>query len=172
MEYRTVTSLLSVSSTSGSVQVPRPGHFRFKALGGPTTVDFFFSRHNTVHSLGAPTWPLTAQNHSGARQLSSFSCMLTARTNVLISSTSTHTHLARSTREPDHGLRPSYFLLLPASTAPCPEHFRAKALGGLTVINRAARTHFLFSSSHNMRKLSQTQKCFRKTRARQKTEQR
>ena len=25
-----------------------------------------------MHSLGAPTWPLTAQNHSGARQLSSF----------------------------------------------------------------------------------------------------
>ena len=106
-----------------------------------------------MHSLGAPTWPLTAQNHSGDRQLSSFSCMLTTRTNLLISSTPTHTHLARSTREPDHGLRPSYFLLLPASTAPCPEHFRAKALGGLIGTNRAARTH-LFSSSHNTQTFS------------------
>ena len=41
MEYRIVTSLLSVSSTSGSVQVPRPDHFRLGALRGPTPVDFF-----------------------------------------------------------------------------------------------------------------------------------
>ena len=61
--------------------------------------------------------------------------------------------LAQSARGPDHGLRPSYFLLLPASTAPCPEHFQAKALGGLTGINRAARTH-LFSSSHNTQTFS------------------
>ena len=151
MEHRTVTAFLPVRGTSGSVQVPRPGHSRLDAWG-PTPVDFF-SPQNTVHLLGAPTWPLTAQNHSRARQLSSFSCMLTARTNLLISSTPTHTHLARSTQEPDHGLRPSYFLLLPASIAPCPEHFQDKALGGLIGTNHAARTH-LFSSSHNTQTFS------------------
>ena len=71
----------------------------------------------------------------------------------MVSSTPTQSHLARSTRGPDHGLRPSYFLLLPASTAPCPEHFQAKALGGLIGTNRAARTH-LFSSSHNTQTFS------------------
>ena len=75
--------------------------------------------------------------------------MLTAHTSHLVSSTLTHTHLARSARGPDHGLRPSHFLLFPASTAPCPEHSQAKALGGLTGTNRAARTHrFILSQQH------------------------
>ena len=97
----------------------------------------------------------------------SLSYVLTAHTRSLVS----------STQELDHGLRPSYFLLLPASTAPCPEHFQAKALGGLTGINRAARTHLLFphhttcGNSRNKIK-KQMQKPFRKTRARRKTEQR
>ena len=47
------SAFLPVRSTSGSVQVPRPGHFRLGALGGPTPVDFF-SPHNTVHSHGIP----------------------------------------------------------------------------------------------------------------------
>ena len=79
--------------------------------------------------------------------------MLTAQTSSLVSRTPTHTNLARSTQGPDHGLRPSYLLLLPASTAPCPEHFQAKVLGGLIGTNRAARTH-LFSSSHNTQTFS------------------
>jgi hypothetical protein len=59
---------LPIRSTSGSVQVPRPGHFWLGALGGPTPVDFF-SPHNTVYSPGIPTRPLPAQNYSGARHL-------------------------------------------------------------------------------------------------------
>ena len=69
MEHITVTAFLPVRSTSDSVQVPRPAHFRLRALGGPTPVDFFFSPHNTVHSPGIPTQPLPAQNHSGAGHL-------------------------------------------------------------------------------------------------------
>jgi len=74
--------------------------------------------------------------------------MLTAHTSHLVSSTPTHTHLARSTRGPDHGLRPSYYQLFPASTAPSPEHSQAKALGGLIGTNCSTRTH-QFPSSHN-----------------------
>ena len=156
MEHRTVTSLLPVSSTSGSIQVPRPGHFRLGALGGPTPVDFFYFSPLTTqctHSAPRPGHSLPRITRGPDNCLLS-SCMLTAQTSSLVSSTPTHTNLDRSTRGPDHGLRPSYLLLLPASTAPCPEHFQAKALGGLIGTNRAARTH-LFSSSHNMRKLSQ-----------------
>ena len=76
------------------------------------------------------------------------SYMLTAHTSHLVSSTPTHTHLARSARWPDHGLRPSYIQLFPASTAPSSEHSQAKALGGLTRTIRATRTH-QFPSSHN-----------------------
>ena len=63
-----------VRSTSGSFQVPRPGHFWLGALGGPTPVDFFSSPHNTVHSPGGPIRPLPARNHSGAGH-----CILFAR---------------------------------------------------------------------------------------------
>jgi len=77
--------------------------------------------------------------------------MLTAHTSHLVSSTPTHTHLSWSARGPDHGLRPSYFQLFPASTAPSPEHSQAKALGGLTGTNRATRTHTSFPrhTTHN-----------------------
>jgi hypothetical protein len=61
---------LPVRSISGSVQVPRPDHFRLGALGGPIPVDFV-SPHNTVHSPGDPTRPLPARNHSGAGHLHS-----------------------------------------------------------------------------------------------------
>ena len=55
MEHRTVTSLISVSSTSGSVQVSRPGHFRLGALGAPTPVDFFSPRTTQgTHSAPRP----------------------------------------------------------------------------------------------------------------------
>ena len=142
MEYRIVTTFLAVRSTSGSVQVPRPGHFRLEALGGPTPVDFFYP-HNTVHSHGIPNRPPMARSHSGAAHLN-FLHAHSTQTNPLVSSTPIHTNLARSAQRPDHGRRQSHFLLLPASTAPCPEHFQAKALGDLTGTNRAARTH-LFS---------------------------
>jgi hypothetical protein len=59
-------AFLPVRSTSGSVQVPQPGHFRLGALGGPTLDNFFPSTHSTVHSPGTPTRPLPARNHSGA----------------------------------------------------------------------------------------------------------
>ena len=76
--------------------------------------------------------------------------MLTAHTSHLVSSTPTHTHLARSARGLDHGLRPSYFQLFPASTAPSPGHSQAKALVGLTETNRATRTHqFPSPQTHN-----------------------
>src|SRR6185312_10153730 len=52
--------------------------------------------------------------------------ILTAHTSYLVSSTPTHTHLAQSARGPNHGLRPFYFPLFPASTAPFPEHSQAK----------------------------------------------
>ena len=48
--------------------MPRPGHSRLGALGGPTPIDFF-SPHSTVHSPGFQTWQLSARNHSGAAHM-------------------------------------------------------------------------------------------------------
>ena len=133
------------------------------AHSGARHLLIFFSPHNTVHSLGAPTWPLTAQNHSGVTPLS-FLHAHSTQTNPLVSSTPIHTNLARSAQRPDHGRRQSHFLLLPASTAPCPEHFQAKVLGaslGQTV--QRARiffprhtTHKLFLPSHMLFHPTQT----------------
>jgi hypothetical protein len=112
-----------------------------------------------MHSLGAPTWHSLPRITRGPDTCLSFLHAHSTKTSSLVSSTPTHTHLARSAWGPDHGLRPSYFLLLPASTAPCPKHFQAKALGGLTGTNRAARTH-LFSTSHAHRTLSANSHAF------------
>ena len=106
-----------------------------------------------MHSLAALTWHSLPRITRGLDTCLSFLHTHSTKTSSLVSSTPTHTHLARSARGPDHGLRPSYFLLLPASTAPCPEHFQAKALGGLIGTNCAVRTH-LFSSSHNTQTFS------------------
>ena len=124
--------------------MPRPGHSRLGALGGPTPVDFFSPRTTQcTHSASRP-------GHSPPRiTWGPDNCLLLLHAHI--------TNKLSGIQHPDPykfwlgvlgaqtGLRPSYFLVLPASTAPCPEHFQAKALKGRTGINRAARTHLLFS---------------------------
>ena len=127
-----------VRSTSGSVQVPRPGHFRLGALGGPTPVNFFLLtvQHSALTRRPDPATP--GSESLGGQTLHLFRSQ---HKSSLVSSTPTHTHLVRHARGPNHGLRPSYFLSFLASTAPCPENSQAKALGGLTGMNCAARAH-------------------------------
>jgi hypothetical protein len=68
-----------VRSTSGSVLVPRPGHFRLGALGGSTPVDFFLpAQHSALTRRPDPATPgleslrgrtpifLTCLQHTGA----------------------------------------------------------------------------------------------------------